>query len=98
MSNRLTIVVRIKAKAGMESRVQQKLTKLLAPTRAEQGCINFDLHRAADDPSLFLVHENWISDEALQKHFAMPYLRAWLADAEALLAAPMELTRWYRVG
>jgi quinol monooxygenase YgiN len=98
MRDRLTVVVRIKAKAGLEGRVKQELIKLLAPTRAEPGCINFDLHQAADDPALFLVHENWVSEEALQQHFKMAYLRAWLGEAEALLAEPMELTRWYRTG
>ena len=97
MNDPLTIVVRIKAKPGKEGRVKRELIKLLAPTRAEPGCINFDLHQAVDDASLFLVHENWVSEEDLKQHFEMPYLQAWLAEAESLLDMPMELTRWHRV-
>ena len=98
MSAQLTVVVRIKAKAGLEDRVKQELLKLLPPTRAEPGCINFDLHQAIGDGTLFLVHENWVSEEALRRHFEMPYIVEWLSQAEALLAEPMELTRWERVG
>ena len=40
MANKqVTVVVRLRAKAGMETHVQQELSSLLAPTRREQGCI-----------------------------------------------------------
>ncbi len=97
MSEQLTIVVCIKAKHGKEEQVKQKLVKLLAPTRAEPGCMNFDLHQAAEDASLFLVHENWLSAAELKRHFEMPYLRAWLDHAQNLLDVPMELTRWRKI-
>jgi quinol monooxygenase YgiN len=97
MSEQLTVVVRIKAKRGKEEHVKQELTKLLAPTRAEPGCINFDLHQAAEDTSLFLVHENWASEEDLNRHFEMAYLRAWLDRAQSLLDAQMQLTRWRKI-
>jgi quinol monooxygenase YgiN len=98
MRNTLTVVVRLRARAGMEDQVREELEKLLGPTRAEPGCINFDLHEAAETRGLFLVHENWTSEEDLRRHFEMPYLRAWIAKADGLLAEPMELTRWHRVG
>ncbi|HUP02202.1 MAG TPA: putative quinol monooxygenase [Gemmatimonadota bacterium] len=97
MSASLTVVVRIKAKPGAEERVEQELRKLLPPTRREEGCINFDLHQSVDDAALFLVHENWVSEEDLGRHFEMPYIRSWIAQADALLAEPMELTRWHRI-
>lgn len=40
----VTVVVRLKARPGKEAQVRQELFNLLAPTRAEQGCINFDMH------------------------------------------------------
>ena len=96
-SNHVTVVVRIKAKAGMEARVRQELLNLLAPTRAERGCINFDMHRAPNDASLFLFHENWVSEEDLKRHFETPHITRWIQEAKALLAEPMELTRWRKV-
>ncbi|WP_169216797.1 antibiotic biosynthesis monooxygenase [Brasilonema sp. UFV-L1] len=39
----LTIIAHIKAKPGMEQQMQQDLLGLLLPTRAEPGCITFDL-------------------------------------------------------
>lgn len=97
MSEKLTVVVRLRAKPGEEQRVEGELSALLAPTRAEPGCINFDLHRSEDDPSLFLVHENWESEAHLNEHFRTPHIEAWLAVADSVLAEPMELTRWREV-
>ena len=95
--NHVTVVVQLKAKAGMEARVRQELLNLLAPTRAERGCINFDMHEAPNDPSLFLFHENWVSEEDLKRHFETPHIRRWIQQADSLLAEPLYLTRWRKV-
>ncbi len=58
----VTVVVRLKAEAGKGAQVRQELFNLLAPTRAEQGCLNFDMHEDLNDPALFLFHENWTSE------------------------------------
>jgi quinol monooxygenase YgiN len=97
VSGKLTVVVQLKAKPGQEKRVEEELSALLAPSRVEAGCINFDLHRSDEDPSLFLVHENWESEAHLNDHFRTPHVEAWLVEAENLLAEPMELTRWHEV-
>ena len=93
----VTVVVRMKAKTGMEVRVRQELLNLLKPTRTERGCINFDMHQATNDPSLFLFHGNWVSEEDLKRHFETPHIKRWIEEAKALLATPMELTRWRKV-
>jgi len=92
--NQVTVVVRIRAKAGMEARVHQELASLLAPTRRERGCLNYDMHQGPNDPALFLFHENWASEEDLKRHFESPHIKRWIQEAEALLAEPMDLTLW----
>ena len=47
----VTVIDRLKAKAGKEAQVRQELFSLLGPTRAEEGCINFDMHDAPNDPA-----------------------------------------------
>jgi quinol monooxygenase YgiN len=46
MNDSLTVIAHVRAKPGQESRVRQLLEGLLAPTRAEAGCINYDLHQS----------------------------------------------------
>ena len=94
---KVTVVARIKTKAGMEEEVRQKVMSLAVPTRSEPGCINYDLHQSVDDKSLFLLYENWLSKDDLDKHLEMPYLKAWREEAKALLARPTEVTLWEKI-
>ena len=66
------------ANPGRAQRVKEELLKLLAPTRAESGCINFDMHQGTTDPAQFLFHENWTSEAALKAHFETPQIENWL--------------------
>jgi len=91
---KVTVVARIKTKAGMEEKVRQELVSLQVPTRSEPGCINYDIHQSVDDKSLFLLYENWASKDDLDKHFEMPYLKAWREKAKDLVAAPTEVSFW----
>ncbi len=81
----LTIVAKIKAKSGAESRVREALMQLISPTLAEAGCLNYDLHRSIEDPTLFLFYENWESKSLWQKHIASEHIKAFRKDTENLI-------------
>lgn len=85
----LTIVARIKAKPGLEARMQQDLLTLLAPTRAESGCITFDLLQDTTDPAIFVLYENWKDQASLDAHFQQPYVKQVLQAYEETLAEPI---------
>jgi quinol monooxygenase YgiN len=94
----ITVVARLKAGPGKEGTLRQELLALIPPTRQEPGCLNYDLHQAADDPACFLFHENWTSKQHLDDHLARPHLQAFLAKAGALLAEPPQITLWKKIG
>jgi quinol monooxygenase YgiN len=94
---KVTVVARIKAKKGMEETFNQELMALVAPTRSEKGCINYDLYRSIDDRSVFMFYENWVSKEDLDKHLAMPYMKSHMEKAREMLAGPAEITLWERI-
>ena len=88
---KLTVLALIRAKEGMEETVRQELLSLVNPTRSEPGCINYDLHQALDDRSLFVFYENWKSKEELERHLGMPYLMAFLEKGGNFLEKPVEI-------
>jgi multiple sugar transport system substrate-binding protein len=96
-AERVTVIARIKARPGKEAVVRAELQKLLAPTRVERGCINYDMHEAPGDPSMFLFYENWESEADLTAHLQSPHIQAWFKLSEDLLAEPVEITRLRRV-
>lgn len=79
---KLTIVANIKAKADKTELVKSELLKLIDITRAEEGCLNYDLHRDNENPAHFLFYENWESRELWQKHMGNAHLKEYLAATE----------------
>ncbi len=90
----VTLIARIHAKPGKEDETREELEALLEPTRAETGCINYDMHLSADDPALFMFHENWTDRQALDQHRATPHLKAFMEKESQLLAKPVDITLW----
>lgn len=77
----LTIVADIKAKPDQVELVKAELLKLTAPTRAEAGCVQYDLHQDNENPAHFLFFENWESRELWQDHMGSAHLAAYKAAA-----------------
>ena len=94
----LTVVAQIRAKPGNESLVRQQLLSLIAPSRKDAGCLNYDLHEALDHPGQFLFHENWASKAHLDQHLQKPDLQAVLAKVGELVAEPPQITLWQKIG
>jgi quinol monooxygenase YgiN len=90
----LTVIAHIRAKPGHESRVRQVLQGLVFPTRAEAGCINYDLHQSQTDPALFVFYENWTSEAHLDAHSKSPHIQSFRKVAGEILAGPVEITKW----
>ncbi len=76
--SKLTIVARILAKPEKRELVKAELLKLIEPTRAEKGCINYDLHQDNENENLFIFHENWESHELWQEHMNNAHLAEYI--------------------
>lgn len=94
--NAVTLVVLLRAKAGQEILLEAELRALLGPTRREEGCLTYDLHRATDIPGAFLLHEVWESREHHRAHTKTPHFTRWDARKDALLAS-REASFWQQL-
>lgn len=92
MSDELIVIARLKAKPGMEDLVGESLRQLIAPTRAEAGCLDYILHRDNDDPAVWIMYERWVSRADLDAHFQQPYLQHLLASVPQMLDGGVEMT------
>ncbi|WP_329024916.1 putative quinol monooxygenase [Streptomyces sp. NBC_01423] len=63
--------------------VRRALSGLVEPTRREPGNLAYHLHEQED--GRFFLYEVWRSREDLDRHNALPALRAFLGDLPALL-------------
>ena len=93
----LTIVASIKAVPEKADLVKAALEKLIAPTLAEDGCLQYDLHQDNDNPALFLFFENWTTRDAWQKHMQAPHIAANAAATEGAIVS-VKLQEMTKVG
>ncbi|MGH3492938.1 MAG: putative quinol monooxygenase [Sciscionella sp.] len=85
----LDVVAVLPAKPGSESAVREALTRLVEPTRAEQGCLAYDLFESAASPGTFITVERWRGQADLDAHLQTEHVAAALATAgEHLASAP----------
>ncbi|MEM7739406.1 MAG: putative quinol monooxygenase [Pseudomonadota bacterium] len=78
----LTIVAHIFANSGDEHLVRAELDKLVPVTKAEEGCLRYDLHSDHEDPLHFMFYETWTSRALWQQHMNTPHLAAYSAATE----------------
>jgi quinol monooxygenase YgiN len=91
MRKKLSLVAFLYATPGMEQELGARLLSLVELSRAEAGCINYDMHQSNEDPTVFAMYENWVDRAALDLHFEMPYMKEMMAALPSLLRAPLEM-------
>jgi quinol monooxygenase YgiN len=94
----ITVVAIFQAKPGKEAELKKALISLVAPTRKETGCINYDLHTSPEDPAKFLFYENWTSKAALDAHLQNDHIKALLPCVDELAVGFPEIKIWEKIG
>jgi quinol monooxygenase YgiN len=90
--------VRLHAKPGKESAVEQAMRDVMKPSQEEEGCLSLHLFRSTRDRRMFYIHSRWRDESALQKHAELPHTLAFLEKMDALLDQPLEATRTEMIG
>lgn len=91
MAEKLSVIAKFTAKPGREKDVLLGLKEMIAPTRLEEGCINYDLHESRTVPGVFYFYENWTGKDVLDKHLVSAHIQNALKKIEGFLREPIEL-------
>ena len=89
----LFIFGRFHAREGEQAAVAAALREVLAPSRAETGCIAIDAFASTRDPLLFYVHSRWIDEAAFDLHATLPHTQRFMQRMTPLIDHPFEVTR-----
>lgn len=87
----IVVIATMRAQAGNEKQLGELLHSLLKPTRAEGGCLQYDLHVSEDDPGAYAFYERWEDRKALDRHLKTPHMTSALPAMTELTAAPPSL-------
>ena len=90
------MVVEFRARPGREADLRAALLDLVVPTRAEDGCLRYDLHDDPEDPARFAFYEVWATREHHRAHDATAHVAAIVAALPGLTeeGGPSRVTRW----
>jgi quinol monooxygenase YgiN len=89
-----TIIGTVVSKPETRKELHAILSGFVEPTRAEEGCINYDFHVDPDDPCTFMFYENWRSKSDLDRHLATQHLKPLFDRLDELLAKPVEIKNY----
>ena len=95
--NEIIVLAKVKAKNGSKDQLADLALSMVEPTRAETGCIKYDLHQSSDDSGAFMFYEIWKSKDALDQHIATPHLQNFLEKTRDILAEPLDVTIWKKI-
>jgi len=88
------VIARVRAKEGKEDALKAVLLGLVAPSRREIDCYQYDLLQSTADPREFCFVERWGSDAALDQHAASEHVARAGAQMADLVEAPPEIRRY----
>lgn len=89
------VVARFVAKPGKEEALKGVLSALVAPTRRELGCYQYDLLVSSTDPRELCFVERWEGDRALDQHLETEHVKTALRQVDGLLDGEPEIRRYY---
>jgi quinol monooxygenase YgiN len=92
----VTLAVILRPREGQDMMLEAELRALIGPTRKEEGCLRYDLHRSIEGPGAFLLHEIWESRECHTAHTKTDHFVRWNARKDALLAS-REVGFWKQI-
>lgn len=86
----VSLIALLTSKADAIATLQMELKKLAVASKAEDGCLQYELTLCKELPTQFVIVELWQDQEALDRHKETPHYKYFVHIAPALLSAPVE--------
>jgi quinol monooxygenase YgiN len=94
MAATVHVVARYLAKPGTEDELRAILEALVAPSRRELDCYQYDLLVNPSEPRDLCFVERWGDESALDRHGETPHVKAARAQVADLLEVPPDVRRY----
>jgi quinol monooxygenase YgiN len=85
----VTVVAKLRAKAGSEASLEQALRAMVPKVRDESGTLSYVLHRSVREPGVFVFYEIYQDQAALDAHTKTPHFKGLVAAVGPLLDGRM---------
>jgi quinol monooxygenase YgiN len=79
-------------KPGSEAALESLLRGMVAPSRAEPSCLQYDLHHEAGEGRRLVIHETYKDAEGVAAHRACSHYLEYRRQVESLIDGPIAVT------
>lgn len=86
------IVARMQARPGRLAELRQVLDSMIAPSRAEAGCLEYGYWLSSEDDSSVLFFERWKDQAAVDFHFATEHFLGLGGKLDGLLEGEPQIS------
>jgi len=93
----VTVIAYIEIKPGTEEAFKAELDKLIAATRAESACVNYDFHQSVKQSTHFFAYENWKNMAGLDQHAKSAHIQNFRQSCAEMFVKPAEITIWKKL-
>jgi quinol monooxygenase YgiN len=93
MSAEIVVHVHIECLPGRGDEQVEAFRRLAPLVRAEDGCLQYDLHRVEGDADRFVLIERWAGDAELAAHHEQPHMADAAAENRTFRAGPASAVR-----
>lgn len=80
----LIIMGTVRIPEGALGTARPAMAKMLAASRAEDGCLTYSYAQDVLDPCVIHISERWRDRAALDAHFQTPHMAEWRAQFGAI--------------
>ncbi len=87
----IVVVGRVQSDASKREALVRIGQQVASASREEAGCLGYRLYEDTEQENHFVFVEEWVSQEALEQHFATPHVGKFMRDIQPTLVAPPDV-------
>ncbi len=88
----IVLIARLKVKSDAIEAAKREALAIVAASRAETGCINYDFHQQIDDEAVFIWHETWTNKSAIEAHGDSQHFKNFSQRIKDWMDEPLQIT------
>jgi quinol monooxygenase YgiN len=92
----IIVIAKLAVQPGKKEGLFALARGIIAATRAEEGCLSYELLDDPSDPGACAFVERWTDGEALKRHMKTDHFLKWREASKALLVAGQDQVGIYQ--
>ena len=74
------VIAKYSVRPGEEEAVGAALQVMTPLSRAEPGCVAYQAHRSLDNPSIYVLYEAYVDEEAYKAHAETAHFKQYVIE------------------